>query len=150
MQLLATIVIDAHVDDVFDYVCDPSNDPAWRATVLSVQQIAGEGPGLGSRWEVVHRPSRLRPPRRMTYVCVDWEPPARVAWHAHDGVDEMDVAYQLEAVWTSTRITQRADARLGAPKPFRPLYGRGIRRDMARGLQQLKAILERRPPDARS
>jgi hypothetical protein len=114
-----------------------------------VQQTAGDGPGPGSRWEVVHRPSRLRPPRRMAYECVDWDPPARVAWRGDDGVDEIDVAYELEPVWTSTRITQRDDARLGAPRPFRALYGLGIRRDMNRGLRELEAILERRPPDAR-
>jgi Polyketide cyclase / dehydrase and lipid transport len=150
MELAATIVIDCHIDDVFDFVCNPANDPRWCPKVLSVEQVSGDGPGPASRWEVVHRPSRFRPPRQMAYACVDWDPPSRIAWRADDGVDEIDVAYELEPVWTSTRITQRDDARLGAPRPFHPLYGRAIRRDMTRRLRALKAILERRSPDARS
>jgi polyketide cyclase/dehydrase/lipid transport protein len=143
MQIAASVVVDCHIEDVFAYVGEPANDPVWCAKVLYVEQVAGQGPGPGARWTVVHRPLRLRPPRRMAYACVEWDPPSRVAWRADDGVDEIEIAYDLEAVWTATRLTQRDEARLGAPRALRPLLARGIRRDMRRQLAALKAVLER-------
>jgi hypothetical protein len=80
----------------------------------------------------------------MTYECLEWEPPARIRWREHDSDDVIDVAYELEPVWTSTRFTQRDEARLGAPRPLHPLLRIGIGRDVARQLRTLKRVLERR------
>jgi hypothetical protein len=58
--------------------------------------------------------------------------------------DVFDVTYELESVWTSTRLTQRTDAHLGAPRALHPLLRAGIGRDVARQLRTLKRVLERR------
>ncbi len=81
MQIVRAVVIDRHIEDVFAFVADPLNDPRWCAKVLTVEQIEGTGPGPNARYEVLHRPLPLRPPRRMTYTCVGWEPPIRIQWH---------------------------------------------------------------------
>jgi uncharacterized protein YndB with AHSA1/START domain len=143
MQIVRAVVIDRHIEDVFAYVADPLNDPHWCAKVLSVEQIEGEGPGPGARYEVLHRPLPLRPPRRMTYTCVAWEPPVRIQWHEDDGADVLDVTYELEAVWTATRLTQRDEGRLGAPRILQPLVRVGVGRDVAQQLRALKRVLER-------
>jgi uncharacterized protein YndB with AHSA1/START domain len=143
MQIVRAVVIDRHIEDVFAYVADPLNDPRWCAKVLSVEQIEGEGPGPGARYEVLHRPLPLRPPRRMTYTCVAWEPPVRIRWHEDDGADVLDVTYALEAVWTATRLTQRDEGRLGAPRILQPLVRVGVGRDVAQQLRALKRVLER-------
>jgi uncharacterized protein YndB with AHSA1/START domain len=143
MQIVRAVVIDRHIEDVFAYVADPLNDPRWCAKVLSVEQIEGEGPGPGARYEVLHRPLPLRPPRRMTYTCVAWEPPVRIQWHEDDGADVLDVTYELEAVWTATRLTQRDEGRLGAPRILQPLVRVGVGRDVAQQLRALKRVLER-------
>jgi hypothetical protein len=80
----------------------------------------------------------------MSYACVDWNPPHRIDWHEDDGTDVADVMYELESVWTATRLTQRDEAQLGAPAALRPLLEIGIGRDMTRQLQTLKRLLERR------
>ena len=129
MEIVRAVVVDRHIDDVFDYVADPGNDPAWCPGVVSVRQIAGDGPGPAGRWEVLHRP-RLRRARTLRRSCLAWEPPARVVWRDDDGGRLLDVAYELEAVWTATRITRR-------------VTGRGARRDAARGLPELRRALER-------
>jgi Polyketide cyclase / dehydrase and lipid transport len=144
MEIVRAVIVDCHIDDVFDYVADPRNDPAWCAKVLSVEQVEGERPGPGARYEVLHRPIPLRPARRMAYTCVGWVPPVRIAWREEDGGDVIDVTYELEPVWTSTRLTQRDDARLGAPRVLHPLLRIGIGRDVARQLRTLKRVLERR------
>jgi uncharacterized protein YndB with AHSA1/START domain len=144
MQIVRSVVIDCHIEDVFRYVADPSNDPVWCAKVLAVEQTEGEGPGAGARCDVLHRRLAFRPARRMAYTCREYEPPERIAWREDDGETVIHVAYELEPVWTSTRLTQRDEARLGAPRPLRRLVRAGIGRDVARQLRTLKHVLERR------
>jgi Polyketide cyclase / dehydrase and lipid transport len=142
-HIVRAIVVDRHIEDVFAYVADPLNDPRWCAKVLAVEQLDGDGPGPGARYEVLHRPSRLRPPRRMHYSCVEWEPPVRLGWLEEDGADVIRVTYELEEVWTATRLTQRDDPHLGAPRLLHPLLRIGIGRDVAGQLQSLRDVLER-------
>jgi Polyketide cyclase / dehydrase and lipid transport len=143
MEIVRSVVVDRHVDDVFDFVADPHNDPRWCDKVLGVEQVEGDGPGPGARYEVVHRPIPFRPPRRMAYMCLELERPRRIAWREDDGRDLIDVTYELEPVWTATRFTQRDRAQLGAPRLLHPLIERGIGRDVARQLRRLKLVLER-------
>ena len=134
MELVRDVVIDRHIDEVFDFVADPLHDPAWRPTVVSVVQVV-EADGLGARYDVLHRPVRFRPPRRTLQTCVLWEPPARVGWHGEDAAGGFDVTCELESVWTATRVTRRTVA----PRRLRWLAAR----DDARELRALKRILER-------
>jgi Polyketide cyclase / dehydrase and lipid transport len=145
MQIARSVVVDSHIEDVFDFLADPLNDPAWCAKVLVVDQVEGDGPGPGAAYEVLHRPIPFRPARRMVHRCLSWERPIRIAWREDDGADVIDVTYDLEAIWTSTRFTQRDEiVRLGAPRILHPLMKAGIGRDIERQLQQLQGVLERR------
>jgi uncharacterized protein YndB with AHSA1/START domain len=144
MQIVRSVVIDCHIEDVFRYVADPSNDPVWCAKVLAVEQMEGEGPGAGARYEVLHRPLPFRAARRMTYTCLAYDPPERIVWREDDGPTVIRVTYELEPVWTSTRLTQRDEARLDAPRLLHRLVTAGIGRDVARQLRALKQVLERR------
>jgi len=92
-----TVVIDCHIEDVFEHLAREVADPSW--------------PRAG------------------------WDPPRRIAWLTGDGVE---VAYELEAVWTATRVTRRDAARLS------PLRAIARRREVARQLRALKLELERR------
>jgi hypothetical protein len=143
VEIVRSIVVDRHIDDVFRFVADPRDDPRWCPKVLSVEQIEGNGPGPGARYEVLHRPVPLRPLRRMVHTCVAWEPPGLIAWREEDGTDALDVTYTLEAVWTATRMTQRTAGELGAPAALRPFVRHGIGRDVARQQRALKLLLER-------
>jgi len=142
MQIVRSVVIDRHIDDVFEYVADPLNDARWCEKVLSVDQVSGDAPGPGSRYEVLHKPIPLRPPRRLAHTCVAWDPPERIWWRQDDGVDLFEVTYELEPVWTATRFTQRSYARLGAPRLLYSVFRAGIGRDIARQLRALKRVLE--------
>src|SRR3954468_9261470 len=143
VRIAAEIVVDCHIDEVFDFVVDPLNDRRWCEKVLHVEQVAGDAPGPGAEYAVLHRPVPLRPPRRMRLALIDWDPPRRIAWREDDGHDVIDVVYELAEVWTATRFTQRDSAVLGAPRLLRPVVKAGIRRDMRRQLRALKRLLER-------
>ena len=107
MQPIRAVVLDRHIDEVFDFVADPRREPRWRDRVVAVAQVAGDGPRLGARYEVVRRKNRFARPRTLVCACVEWEPPERVAWRLDDDL----VAYELETVWTATRVTLPAALR---------------------------------------
>jgi polyketide cyclase/dehydrase/lipid transport protein len=129
MEIVRAVVVDRHIDDVFEYLADPRNDRLWCPGVVAVRQLAGDGPGLAGRWELSHRP-RLRRARLVTRACVAWEPPGRLGWRDDDGGRLREVVYELEPVWTATRVTRR-DA------------GHGVRRDATRRMRELRRALAR-------
>lgn len=142
MRIERSIVIERPGDEVFEFIADPRNDPRWCPKVDSVEQVDGEGPGLGSRYVTIHRPVPLRPARVLDHRCVGWAPPRRIEWVEDDGVDRFEVTYELEPHADGARLTQRSDARLGAPKLLHPIWRRGIGRDIAGQLRSLKNLLE--------
>jgi uncharacterized membrane protein len=142
VRIERSIVIERPGDEVFEFIADPRNDPRWCPKVDSVEQVDGEGPGLGSRYVTIHRPVPLRPARVLDHRCVGWAPPRRIEWVEDDGVDRFEVTYELEPHADGTKLTQRSDARLGAPKLLHPIWRRGIGRDIAGQLRSLKNLLE--------
>ena len=143
MQIARNIVIDRPVEDVFAFVSDPRNDLKWCPKVVSVEQVVGDEPGPGAGYAIVHKPVPGRPERRMQYECLAWEPPKRIDWREDDGADVIRVTYELEDLGGKTRLAQRDDAELGAPRLLRPLFKAGIGRDIARQLSALKDLLEK-------
>lgn len=131
------------VDEVFAFVADPRNDLIWCPKVKWVEPSPGEDMGPGARFVVVHRPIPFRPPRRMDYSLVDWEPPHRIEWLEDDGHDVIKVTYALVPEGEATRFTQRDDAKLAAPRLLHPLMRAGIGADVASQLRRLRRHLER-------
>jgi len=130
------IEIARPVEEVFEFVADPRNDPRWCPKVQSVD-------GGGDRYEVVHKPVPLRPARRLEMRRVASDPPRRIEWTQDDGTDRFRVTYELEPTATGTRFRQLSDAEIGAvPKPLHGLWRHGIGRDLQRQLRQLKKLLE--------
>jgi uncharacterized protein YndB with AHSA1/START domain len=124
------------VEDVFDFLFDPRNDPLWCRKVRSVR-------GSGDRYEVVHKPVPLRPARTMEMRRLSSRRPTRIEWTQDDGTDVFRVTYELESTAGGTRLKQRSDAEVGAvPRALHPLWRHGIGRDVARQLRDLKKFLE--------
>jgi hypothetical protein len=143
MEIVRSVVVDCHIEDVFDYIADRYNDPAWSPTVQAVDQLHGIGPGPGASYAVLHKPLPLRPARLMECTCVEWDPPARLGWLEKDGSDVIRVTYELEPVWTAARVTQRHEARLGARRALHPLRRLRVDQAVGRRLRSLKEVLER-------
>jgi uncharacterized protein YndB with AHSA1/START domain len=81
VEVVRSVVIDCHVDDVFDYVADPGNDREWRSADSAA------------------------------LTCLHSEPPHRIAWCWEADGDTIEVTFTLEPVWTSTRLTVRQEHR---------------------------------------
>ena len=136
MEIVRSISIQRPVNEVFDLVADPRNDPRWCPKVRSVD-LVGDG-----RYAVVHKPGPGKPERQMEMTRVALEPPRRIEWRQEDGVDVFDVTYELEDLGGRTRFTQRSVAELGSSRLLRPLYRAGIGRDVAKQLKELRKLLE--------
>lgn len=145
MEIIRSTSINCPIPVVFGVVSDARNDPRWCSKVLTVEQVEGDGPGLGARYSVVHKPVPLRPARRMDHSCTGWEPPHRLTWREDDGTDVIVVTYELEDLGDRTRMTQRSEAELGAPRFLWPLMRAGIGHDIAGQLRTLKELLEAGP-----
>jgi hypothetical protein len=58
---------------------------------------------------------------------------------------ESGIRFELEPVWTSTRVTRREERTVRAPRTLHPLLGLVARRQARRELRALKQALERAP-----
>lgn len=58
-------------------------------------------------------------------------------------IDSERIEFELEPVWTSTRVTRREELTLRAPRTLRPLLGLAARRRAVRELRALRQALER-------
>jgi hypothetical protein len=114
MQILRSVVIDCHIEDVFDYVADPRNDREWRRGRLT------------------------------ELTCRHSERPRRIAWRWEADGEFVDVGFALEPVWTSTRLTVSQELRPHGARILRPARQRAAARDLDRRLEALRERLERR------
>jgi uncharacterized protein YndB with AHSA1/START domain len=102
MEIVRAVVVDRHIDDVFDFLADRTHDPLWWRDVVAVHQLAGDEPGPGVLYGLT-----LRRGRRVTAMCVEHQPPVRLAWREEDEAGDIaHIAYDLTSVWTATRVTR--------------------------------------------
>jgi uncharacterized protein YndB with AHSA1/START domain len=99
-------VIEAEADirrpaeEVFDYACDPANEPGWNIRAKRIQKLNGGPVGVGARYRVEF----TRAPAVIS-ECVRFERP-RLWEHA---AGQMSWAFVLEPVdETSTRLITRS------------------------------------------
>jgi hypothetical protein len=114
MQILRSVVIDCHIEDVFDYVADPRNDREWRRGRLT------------------------------ELTCLHSERPRRIAWRWEADGEFVDVGFALEPVWTSTRVTVSQERRPHGARVLRPARQRAAARDRPRRRARLRAPPPRR------
>jgi hypothetical protein len=138
-----SIHIDRSVEDVFAFVSDCRNDPAWCKRVLSCEQVDGDGPGATARYRVVHRPQRLRPAMDLDVRVEAFDPPHGMTLVERDSDGVFDVAYDLRPEDGGTLFTQRDDITLsGQPRLLHPLARLIIGRHVGEQLDVLKRLLE--------
>ena len=142
MRIDATTEIARPLEEVWAFVSDLRNDARWCADVISVEQISGDGPGPGAKYDVVHRPVKLRGPKPLAEEITEFEPPRRMRIREEDGDAVFVVAYELAEVPGGTELTQVDEIDWKIPFPG-PQIGRlMVARGMKRQLAALKRLLE--------
>jgi uncharacterized protein YndB with AHSA1/START domain len=129
-------------DRVWEFIADARNDPGWCGKVDSVEQLAGDGPGPGARYRVLHRPKPLRGPVELVMEVVEFDPPRRLRWREEDNDAVFDVVYDLAQRGDGTRLTQIDQIDWKIPRLLVPVGRFMVRRDLERQLAALKRLLE--------
>jgi uncharacterized membrane protein len=135
-----TVTIGRAVEDVFAYVADGENCPAWRPGVLDIKRINGDG--LGARYaQGVRGPMGRR--IAADYEITVFEPNQRIEFQTVTGPARPHGRYLFEALDRGTQLTFSLEAALRGVSGL--LMGRAAQRTMddeVRTLDNLKGVLE--------
>jgi carbon monoxide dehydrogenase subunit G len=137
VRVTETVEIKRGIEEVWHFVRDPTNDPAWCPKVKSIDRVGA------NRWLVHHKPIPLRPTAVLTVDQVAADAPRRLVLREEDDASIFDVEYRLEPSSSGTRFTQTSEFRWKRlPVLVQRLLAPGVRRDVRRQLRDLKRTLE--------
>lgn len=141
----ASIVIHRPVDIVYQFMSEPKNRLRYDPKLIDVRH-SPEGPlrygtqivevrsMLGKRGEMVTEVSELEPNLRIGYRTLQVDPMNAVG------------AYHFDSIPEGTRLTLNfALNPRGIMKLIAPFVAGGLKRDIAAGLENIKAVLESNP-----
>ncbi len=135
-----SVVIRRPVEEVWDYVIDPANDPVWQGAVIEVRSshpqlevgstIDEVSMFLGRRFEI-------------TWVVTEHEPPHYSAVTLAKGPVPMQGSYRFDPVEGGTRFTMKGETEAhGLFRLAEPVFARLARREWASYCEVLKDLLE--------
>lgn len=143
MEIAGSVLIRRPVEEVFEFVADALNDPAWCERVHWCRQVEGDSPVVGARYEAEHHPSGYPWAHLRHIEVVDLVRPTLVRWLQADRLGEFDIAYELRAVEGGTELRQHD--RIRWRLPGMGLVGRRIvQRHVGEQHEELKKLLEAR------
>ena len=139
----ASTTIRRPIADVFKYVSDPTNEPAWHTDAAEARPITTGPMGVGSRIAYVFPFMG----RRSTSIgeVVAFEPPHLEAIHFDSGPFGLKprITYRFEDLGGSVRFTRQAEADTrGATRLIAPLMQRLLVRRSALFVENLRRQLE--------
>jgi uncharacterized protein YndB with AHSA1/START domain len=136
-----SITINRPVEEVFAYVTDVTNDPAWHTDVLEARKTT-EGPiGMGTVWHTRFKPAMGISETDMEVVAFE---PNRVQVMKGDvGPMHPTLTYQFEPADGGTRFTRRVQIRVsGWMKIMQPMIGMMVPKQNKGFVANLKRVLE--------
>jgi uncharacterized protein YndB with AHSA1/START domain len=139
-----TVTINRPVEDVFAYVSDTSNDPAWHTDILEAEKVT-EGPiGVGTRWRLRFKP--FMGVSESTSEVVEFEPNRKEVLRGVAGPMTTTLTYTFEPVAGGTRHARRVQISIaGWMKLMDPLMRLMVPKRNGTFLANLKRVLERSP-----
>jgi uncharacterized protein YndB with AHSA1/START domain len=140
-----TITINRPIEEVFAYVTDTSNDPAWHTDVLEARKTS-EGPiGMGTRWHTRFKPSMGVSEGDTEVVAFD--PNRMEVLRGELGPMQPTLTYLFEPADGGTRFTRRVQIKVsGMARLMEPLMWLMVPKRNAGFVVNLKRVLEEQPP----
>ena len=141
IDIEAEALINAPPDRVFAYAIDPANETEWIGGLQEATPLTDGPVRVGTQ---VARVAKFMG-RRVEYVneVTELEPGHVLAMRSVKAPFPMSITYRFEAVDGRTRMRNRVS---GGPSglmgPLSPLMAMGVKRNVTKDLQRLKAILE--------
>lgn len=136
-------IIHRPLQEVFDFIADPTNDPLWCPPVLEAEQIAGDGPAQGARYRQIVKPGPF--PLTNTMELTEVRPNHFVAWRGSNGMATFHGWYELEAVEGGTRVYMSSSLQpTGIARLLEPILRRAGQNVAREEFENLKQLLEKR------
>jgi uncharacterized membrane protein len=136
-----SIVIDRPVDEVWNFVHDPTKDALWQTT-LRESELLSEGPiGVGSRVREVRQFLGIRV--ELAWEVTEYEPNTRSSIRGVSGPVPLSGSYVLAPENGGTRFTVAGELDAhGLFKLAEPVFARMTARELESNLGHLKDLLE--------
>jgi uncharacterized protein YndB with AHSA1/START domain len=140
-----TVMINRPVEEVFAYVTDTSNDPAWHTDILEARKTS-EGPiGMGTTWHLRFKPA-MGVSEGDTEV-VAFETNRREVMRGVMGPMQPTLTYLFEPGDEGTRFTRRVQIKVsGMMRLMEPLMWLMTPKGNRRFVANLKRVLEQPSP----
>ncbi|MEV0283235.1 MULTISPECIES: SRPBCC family protein [unclassified Kribbella] len=144
VDVLTEVVIERPVQEVAEYVGDPSNAPEWYANIESIEWRTDPPVAVGSRMDfVAHFLGRRL---AYTYEVVELVPLELLVMRTAQGPFPMETSYRWSPA--GERSTHMSLRNRGEPSGFAgvaaPLMSAAMRRANQKDLSRLKSLLESR------
>jgi hypothetical protein len=143
--------VPAPPDQLFAYVSDTRNDPKWCPNVTGVEQVSGDGVGVGSRFRF-HQSIEVQGRTLDSEVEVEVLSIAdhAIEWAVDDRFQSRHVRLGVEPVEGGSKVTQRTTATFKRkPGIARWAYPFLARRTFRKQFTELAGVFGQRtpPPD---
>jgi len=141
LRIEASVVINRPVEEVFEFVTNPENDPQWRSGFLESKQTS-EGPkGVGTTEQGVVQLLGRR--IEWTAEATEYEPNKKVKDKVAAGPMSAEQSQTFEPVEGGTRFTLVLEGETGGFfRLAEPIVIRILQRDLEADVANLKDILE--------
>ena len=135
--------ISRPLDEVFAFIEDARNRPQWDESVDSEELTSPEPIGVGSTVRTTLR--SMGREYVYTWEVVEHQPPGRMTIESTSGPFPTTLAYQLSARDGGTGVEFSVTGRpTGLLRLFEPLIARNSQKNLDRGFERLKQVLEAR------
>lgn len=143
-----SVVIVRPVGEVFAFVADHENLPAWTVGVKQAERLTEGPPADGSRYRVVGR--LLGRSIESSYQVTAFDPGHGFAGTMTSPVFGFSERYRFESTGDATRVSMTATVEpRGSFRLLTPIMTAGVRRQVKADHRRLKAVLERPVTDPR-
>ena len=142
-----TVTIARPEDEVFAFLADFGNIPAWNYAITSTVQTSPGQSGIGA----TYLQTRTVPRRsEEEFQVTEFEPPSRLAIKGQLGPFTASSSYLLEPAAGGTRLTNHVELEPASAllRPLAPLAIPRVKTAVARNLGTLKQLLEGTRPAA--
>ena len=142
-----SVVIARSAAEVFAFVADHQNLPAWTVGVRTSQRLTAGPPGNGSRYKIEGK--LLGRTIRSSYQVTAFDPGRGFDGTMTSPVFGFTERYRFEPDHDATRVQMTASAEPhGIFRLLAPVMAAGIRRQVKADHRRLKALLEHRHAQA--
>ena len=144
-----TVTIRRPVEDVFAFLADFENIPAWNYAIEQTRKTSPGPVGVGTTYRQIRAiPSRSEEGFEVT----GFEPTRRLEVHGDIGPFTATISYLLAPMGGTTQLTNAVELTpsSGALRLLAPLAIPRVKAAVAANLDTLRQVLETGPPTARS